>query len=98
MMELGATVCRAREAACRTCPVARWCASRGQVEIAPRAAAGARERFEDTNRWVRGRVIAALAAGEALPAGIDEQRLRRALDGLTREGLVTGGGEGARLA
>ncbi len=98
MMELGATVCRAREAACAACPVADWCASRGRVAFAPRAPAGTRERFEDTNRWVRGRVIEALAAGEALPAGIEAGRLQRALDGLVREGLVRRRGEGARLA
>ena len=97
-MELGATVCRAREARCRACPVAAWCASCGRVEVAPRAPAGARERFEDTNRWVRGRVVAALAAGEPLPAGIEGRRLERALDGLIRDGLVAGRGEEARLA
>ena len=98
MMELGATVCRAREARCESCPVARSCASRGRVEIAARAPAGARTRFEDTNRWVRGRIVAALAAGEGMPGGIAPERLRPALDGLVREGLVVEGAAGARLA
>ncbi len=98
MMELGATVCRARDASCGTCPVADWCASRGQVAVAPRAPAGARERFEDTNRWVRGRVIAALAAGGELPDAIAPDRMRPALEGLVREGLVVVDGSGARLA
>jgi A/G-specific adenine glycosylase len=44
-------------------------------------------RFEDTDRFVRGRVVAALASGEALPA-VDRDRLRRALDGLERDGLI----------
>jgi A/G-specific adenine glycosylase len=53
-------------------------------------------RFEDTNRWVRGRVIAALAAGGQLPA-IDPARLEHALDGLVRDGLVQRDGAVVRL-
>ena len=49
---------------------------------------GPRERFEDSNRWVRGRIVAALAAGESVPGDIDEVRVRRALDGLIADGLV----------
>ena len=86
MMELGATVCRARAAACGACPAARWCASRDRVAVEPRGAA--RGRFEDSNRWVRGRIVAALASGEALPADIAPERLERALHGLLRDGLV----------
>jgi A/G-specific adenine glycosylase len=55
---------------------------------APRAAHATRERYEDSDRWIRGRVIAALAAGEPLPAAIAPQRLERALAALEREGLV----------
>jgi A/G-specific adenine glycosylase len=87
LMELGATVCRARSAACGGCPVAAWCASRGSVAVAPRRAQGT-ERFEDTNRWVRGRVMAALAAGEPLPADIPAERLERAVQGLVQDGLA----------
>ena len=88
LMELGAVVCRAREAACSACPVAQWCASAGTVAVAPRAPSGSRERFEDSNRWVRGRVVAALAAGEGLPGDIAPERLERAVAGLVRDGLV----------
>jgi A/G-specific adenine glycosylase len=88
LMELGATVCGARVARCDACPAAAWCASRGRVVVAPRAAAGTRERFEDSNRWVRGRVVAALAAGEGLPRDIDAARLDPALEGLIRDGLI----------
>ena len=98
MMELGATVCGAREARCDACPVAAWCASRGSVAVAPRAPAGSRERFEDSNRWVRGRIVAALAAGDGLPGGIAPERLEPALAGLVRDGLVVREGAGARLA
>jgi A/G-specific adenine glycosylase len=85
-MELGATVCTARAPRCGACPVAAWCASAGVPAVAaPRRAP---ERFEDTNRWVRGRVVAALAVGERLPGGIAPERLQRAVAGLLRDGLV----------
>jgi len=91
-MELGATICTARAARCGACPVAPWCASAerpaGRAERRRPA-----ERFEDTNRWVRGRVVAALAAGEGLPAGIAADRLARALAGLERDGIVRRVGE-----
>jgi A/G-specific adenine glycosylase len=89
VMELGALVCRAREAACGECPLAGGCASAGRVVVAPRAARDpGRERFEDSNRWVRGRVVEALARGGALPEGIAPERLTRAVDGLVADGLV----------
>jgi A/G-specific adenine glycosylase len=100
MMELGAIVCRAREAACGACPVAELCPSAGAVEVAPRGRAGdgvRRERFEDSDRWVRGRVVQALAAGTELPEGIELQRLERAVEGLVRDGLVQRGADGLRL-
>jgi len=83
MMELGATVCTARAPGCERCPVRRWCA---RLVAAPRPAR-ARERFEDTNRWVRGQVVAALAAGRPLPR-IEVARLAPALAGLERDGLI----------
>ena len=58
----------------------------GPEQPAPRARA--RERFEDSNRWVRGRVVAALAAGEGVPHGIAPERLAPALQGLLRDGLI----------
>jgi A/G-specific adenine glycosylase len=101
VMELGAVVCRARDAACDVCPVASGCASAGAVVVAPRGGAGdgvRRERFEDSNRWVRGRVIEALAAGGDLPEGIELERLERAVDGLVRDGLLQRDSDGLRLA
>jgi A/G-specific adenine glycosylase len=86
-MELGATVCTARTPRCGECPVAPWCASSGRPPSRPARRAAA-ERFEDSNRWVRGRVVAALAAGEELPGGIAPERLDRALEGLERDGIV----------
>ena len=88
-MELGATFCTARAPRCEGCPAAPWCPSRGAVATAPRTPPrGSRERFEDSDRWVRGRIVAALAAGEGLPGGIAPARLERALAALERDGLV----------
>jgi len=91
VMELGAMVCRAREARCAACPVARWCASRGRVGRGARARAApgrGTPRWEQTNRWVRGRIVAALARGDALPADIPDERVEPALEGLVGDGLV----------
>jgi A/G-specific adenine glycosylase len=85
MMELGATVCTARAARCGSCPVAIWCASAGAPAPAPPAAP--RERFEETDRYARGRIVAALLDGETLPA-LAPERLERALAGLARDGLI----------
>lgn len=87
LMELGATVCRARSADCATCPVAAHCASRDRVQVperGPRAASP----FEGSNRWLRGRIVAALAAGESLPDDVPEPRLEAAIEGLIADGLV----------
>ena len=100
LMELGATVCRARDAACAACPVADACASAFAVVVAPRRAAGAAgapERFEDSNRWVRGRIVEALATGAPLPEGIELERLERAIESLVRDGLVRRGADGLSL-
>ncbi|HET6508611.1 MAG TPA: A/G-specific adenine glycosylase [Baekduia sp.] len=98
LMELGAVVCRARDAACEACPVAGACASAGRVVIAPRGAAGTkRERFEDSNRWVRGRIVEALATGAPLPDGIELGRLERAIESLVADGLVRRDAKGLSL-
>jgi A/G-specific adenine glycosylase len=91
-IELGALVCRARAPRCGACPLQAACAWEGD---APRERARA-VRFEDTDRWVRGRVVAALAAGEELPA-VAPARLGRVLDGLVRDGLVQRDGAAVRL-
>lgn len=89
MMELGATVCTARAPACPRCPVASTCRSRGLVDPPRWRRASAQPRFEDTDRYLRGRVVAGLVAGAApSPEGIDAGRMERVLDGLERDGLV----------
>ncbi|HET6447793.1 MAG TPA: A/G-specific adenine glycosylase [Conexibacter sp.] len=89
LMELGATVCTARAPACELCPAAS-CRSHGRPQIAPTARRGVsdRVRFEESDRFVRGRVVAALVAGDLLPDGFAPERLERALVGLERDGLI----------
>ena len=83
-MELGATICTARAPRCGECPVRAGC--RGPELPASRRRTT--ERFEDSNRWVRGRVVAALAAGEEVPRDVASERLEPALQGLLRDGLI----------
>lgn len=98
LMDLGATICRARTADCPACPARAACASADAVRIAPRATTGRPAvRFEDTDRYVRGRVIAALADGNPLPGEVGGERLERALAGLERDGLVVRDGHEVRL-
>jgi A/G-specific adenine glycosylase len=63
----------------------------------PRARKAPGLRFEETDRYVRGRIVAALAAGEPLPEGIEPERVERAVAALERDGLVVRDGEGVRL-
>jgi A/G-specific adenine glycosylase len=84
MMELGATVCRPRAPRCDECPVRRGCAG----PRSPRALRRGAQRFEDTDRWARGRILAALVAGGPPPAAITGARRERALAGLARDGLI----------
>jgi A/G-specific adenine glycosylase len=92
MMELGATVCRPRRPVCDECPVSTGCASRGRRhEPAKR-----REpvRFEDTDRWARGRILAAHVRGSP-PPGLDPARRERAEAALVRDGLLVRAAGGA---
>ncbi len=91
MMELGATVCGARRPRCAACPLGGTCAAAaaGGPAIAPRARPGSRPRFEDSDRFLRGRVVAALLSGAPLPGGAE-----RVLDGLERDGLLVRDKEG----
>jgi A/G-specific adenine glycosylase len=89
MMELGATVCRPRVPVCGECPVAAGC----HGPLPPTPPSRPRVRFEDTDRWARGRVIAALLAGEVPP--VSGERLERALAGLERDGLIVRGPDGS---
>jgi A/G-specific adenine glycosylase len=87
MMELGATVCRPRAPRCPACPVRHGCAG-GTVTHRRRGA----ERFEDSDRHARGRVVAALVNGDRSP-DVDD----RILAGLERDGLIVRDAHGPRL-
>jgi A/G-specific adenine glycosylase len=88
MMELGATVCRPRAPRCGDCPIHEGC-ERGPAP-APRRRT---ERFEDSDRWARGRIVAALLERRPLPA-LTAERRDRALSALERDGLVVRAADG----
>src|SRR3954447_26221400 len=67
MMELGATVCRPRRPRCDACPLQSGCAGPEALTAPADPRRGPREPFEATDRWARGRLIAALVQGEPLP-------------------------------
>jgi A/G-specific adenine glycosylase len=95
-MELGQTVCTARGPRCEACPLADVCAWRAAGYPAydgPRAAV--QKRYEGSDRQVRGLVLRELRGSDTpVPAPViaavwpDAAQLRRALDGLLRDGLV----------
>ena len=101
-MELGATVCTSRRPFCPTCPVARWCASAGSV----RSPAPNRDRrklpFEQTTRWLRGRIIEHLRkidddAWLELPGSLGAHgptEIAAAVAALERDGLLEVGPDG----
>jgi A/G-specific adenine glycosylase len=108
LMELGALVCTARSPRCDDCPVSgrcRWVAL-GRPEPTAAATAAAKRRvqkFEGTDRQVRGRIMAILrdapvasAAAFATTSENADQR-GRALAGLLADGLVARDGDGYRL-
>jgi A/G-specific adenine glycosylase len=88
MMELGATVCRPRAPRCPDCPVRGGCATHAAGGPVPAPRRRGAERFEDSDRWARGRILAALLAGAPLPANLTAERRERALAALERDGLV----------
>lgn len=106
LMELGALVCTARSPRCDACPVAtrcRWLAlGRPEPSDAARAEAKRRvQKFEGTDRQVRGRIMAVLREqGSAVgfpDAGPDGAQRDRALASLLADGLVEEHGGAYRL-
>lgn len=96
LMDLGAVVCTARSPTCDSCPLSEHCAwyraGRPAVESPRRAS----RRFEDTARFARGRLVAALREHPALPTKRLEEQLpaqhrehvNTYLDALARDGVV----------
>lgn len=93
MIDLGAVVCSARNPRCDVCPLRRSCVWRAAPTPAPRRSGTSR--FEDTTRYARGRVVAVLRDGGAMPVatlrrrlGLASLRTDGAIDSLVRDGLV----------
>lgn len=97
LMDLGASVCRPTPE-CPVCPIRSWCAFAsgrvGSVGAAPARRPAAR--FADTDRYVRGRVLAVLRdAPDGIWTELDPdalaitcERVTRAMHGLAADGLV----------
>lgn len=102
MLDLGATVCTARDPRCETCPVAADCAWFQAGRPAPDPAVGSagvsggQSRFEGSDRQGRGRLVAALRAGSVAGADLpvvmgwpdDPDRAERVAATLLADGLA----------
>jgi A/G-specific adenine glycosylase len=95
LMELGAVVCVARSPRCGDCPVASLCAWREAGSPPDEGPRRPSQRYEGTDRYVRGLIMAVLR-GDAAPVPVSsvdlvwhlpEQR-ERALASLLADGLV----------
>jgi A/G-specific adenine glycosylase len=63
LMDLGATICRARGPRCGECPALKWCQYRGSAASAvSRRRAPSTPPFPTTTRWLRGRILDRLRA------------------------------------
>jgi A/G-specific adenine glycosylase len=122
LMDLGATLCTARAPKCLLCPLAASCAAApvDAPTLAERAATHGRPRspqerlrFEETTRYVRGRIVDRLRAldeGERVSfltlatdlapalAHHDAAAIEVVLAALERDGMVDRASEGIRLA
>lgn len=95
VMELGALVCTSRSPKCGECPLAPECAWRLAGKPAPAEAPPRGQRYQGTDRHVRGRLLEVLRASdepvgpERLAAAWEEPAQReRALAALAADGLV----------
>jgi A/G-specific adenine glycosylase len=122
MMDLGATICTARAPRCLVCPLRADCAAAplDPAQLAQWAAAHAPRRtrqnaipFEQTTRFLRGRVVDRLrdvprdesmqlaSLEEALRESVPAERLPEiaaVVDSLVSEGIVARDGAAVRLA
>jgi A/G-specific adenine glycosylase len=77
LMDLGATVCTARRPRCDACPIARACATRGELDGETKHRQG---RYEGSFRQRRGMVMARLREGSARTDELDGEALASLLD------------------
>lgn len=94
LMDLGATICTARAPRCGACPFRTSC-SFLRTSTPPVAASKARAgSYESSDRRVRGRIVALLAASSngltpaGLRAAIDDERVPRLVEALINDGLI----------
>ncbi|APX31536.1 adenine glycosylase [Brachybacterium sp. P6-10-X1] len=105
VMELGALVCTARSPQCQRCPLAgAGCTWYAAGRPAAAEDGRRRQRFEGTDRQMRGKIMAVLRReGEAAPADLlaldpsDPTRVERCTASLLRDGLAARAGERLRL-
>ena len=104
VMELGALVCTARSPRCEACPVRRRCAWLAAGSPAAAGPARRAQRWEGTDRQVRGRLVAVLReAVGPVPAEVlagawpDPDQRERCLDSLLDDGLVVPVADGFAL-
>ncbi|HCW00346.1 MAG TPA: A/G-specific adenine glycosylase [Acidimicrobiaceae bacterium] len=99
VLDLGATVCRARNPTCDDCPLSDGCVWRGEgidPAIGSAGVSGRQATFEGSDREGRGRLVAALAEnpvdGDGLAAAMgwpdDPQRAERVAARLVLDGLI----------
>jgi A/G-specific adenine glycosylase len=99
-MELGALICTARAPDCPACPLRQRCAWQSAGRPAGTGAARPAQRYQGTDRWMRGLLLAAARAASgpvsrpglarAVPDGRqrDPRQRDRALDSLVADGLL----------
>ena len=99
MLDLGATVCRARNPTCGSCPVATGCVWRGQGDdpaVGSAGVSGRQATFEGSDRQGRGRLVAALAESPVTAVRLaetmgwpdDPERAARVASRLVADGLA----------
>ena len=98
MLDLGATVCRARSPDCGRCPVATSCAWRGGAgpdpAVGSAGVSGRQSRFEGSDRQGRGRLVDALRHGPVSDVATatgwpeDPERAERVARTLVADGLA----------
>jgi A/G-specific adenine glycosylase len=77
LMDVGATVCTARQPSCERCPLVSACATRGVHDDETRHR---QSRFEGSFRQRRGHVLALLRAGPVVASSLDGEALASLLD------------------
>jgi A/G-specific adenine glycosylase len=95
VMDLAAAVCTPRAPNCTACPLRRMCATRG-AEVRTSSDRAPSTRFESTNRWLRGRLLALIREAPAgawveVPEQLGEHdvaAVHAALRGLARDGFL----------